>query len=278
MPAETDIAALSKITESILEAPFEWCGVPGGAVFLENVESYGGTKGGKYQVADFAIAKYLVTNAQYEKFLAHPKGFSNARWWEFSAEAEQWRKDHHNPKPSAFPGGALPRTRVSWFDSLAFCRWLSAELASQGQGTFPSPGDLAAWGVRLPTEQEWQRAALGDSGWHYPWGDDLEDGRGNYAGVIGKPSRVGNYPAGQSIYGAMDMVGNVWEWCLDGWGAEEIDLCGYTYRAIRGGAWNVSKPEHLRADDRGGWPPRGRLNDAGFRCVLIAKFLKKAGR
>ena len=51
------------------------------------------------------------------------------------------------------------------------------------------------------------------------------------------------------------MVGNVWEWCLTAWGLEDVDLSGYTYRIIRGGAWNVSHPEYLRPDDRVGNSP-----------------------
>ena len=93
---------LSKITESILHTPFEWCHVNGGAVVLQDATKDGGTKGGTFQVNDFAIAKYSITNAQYERFLKHSNGFSNTHWWEFSPQATQWRKDHKNPKPPAF--------------------------------------------------------------------------------------------------------------------------------------------------------------------------------
>ena len=65
----------------------------------------------------------------------------------------------------------------------------------------------------------------------------------------------------------MDMTGNVWEWCLTAWGKEIAELGGYTYRAMRGGAWNVSNLENLRAVTRYGHSPRGQLNDAGFRIV-----------
>jgi formylglycine-generating enzyme required for sulfatase activity len=65
------------------------------------------------------------------------------------------------------------------------------------------------------------------------------------------------------------MVGNVWEWCLTAWAAENIDLYGYTYRLIKGGAWNVGNPAHLRATDRGANSPRGQLDDCGFRVALV---------
>jgi formylglycine-generating enzyme required for sulfatase activity len=275
MPDFSYLESLSNATKSILCPPFEWCRVEGGTVTLQDAAHYGGTHGGTYQIVDFAMGKYPITNAQYEKFLANPNGFANPQWWEYSSEAIQWRKDRPNPKPSAFNGPDLPRTRASWFDALAFCRWLSAELENRGDirpVKSLDPHNLAAWSIRLPTEQEWQRAALGDTGWCYPWGDKLDETRGNYGGIVGQTTGVEQYPEGKSIYGIMDMTGNVWEWCLTGWNAENIDIGGYTYRIIRGGAWNISNPDYLRANDRGCHPPRGRLNDCGFRVLLCIDF------
>jgi formylglycine-generating enzyme required for sulfatase activity len=265
------IESLSKATQAILRPPFEWRPVEGGSVILQNAAHEGGTEGGSYQVTGFAIAKFPITNAQYEKFLENPNGFANPRWWEYSDEAMLWRRDHRNPKPTAFGGPDLPRTRASWFDSMAFCHWLSGELESRVaiQREKPlDPRDPLTWSVRLPTEQEWQRAALGDTGWCYPWGDRLDGTRANYGNLVGQTSSVDRYPDGKSIYGAMDMIGNVWEWSLTGWDREDADATGYVYRVIKGGAWNISNPDHLRANDRGCHPPRGRLNDCGFRALL----------
>ena len=249
-----DLEGLSIKTESLLGKPFEWCFVKGGSVNLINASDYGGTRGGTYRVEDFAIAKYLITNAQYKIFIDHPNGFNNSQWWDFSPQATQWRKDHSHPKPTAFAGAELPRTRVSWFDSIAFCNWLSAELVLK---------------IRLPTEQEWQRAAIGDTSWRYPWGNEIDETRGNYANRVEKVSVGGSFPDGKSPFGVMDMIGNLWEWNLTTWGTDSTDLSGYTYRIIRGGAWNVSNPEYLRAIDRGeGHSPRGQLNDCGFRIAL----------
>ena len=137
----------------------------GGKVVLQDATHDGGTKGGKNQVGNFAIAKFPITNTQYENFLRHSNGFSNTQWWEFSPEATQWRKDHKKPKPTAFTGPDLPRTRVSWFDSMAFCGWLSAELMNTlHDDKSPDTHDVFTWIIRLPTEQEWQRAAIGDTG------------------------------------------------------------------------------------------------------------------
>lgn len=269
MTNSSHLESFSKISESLLHAPFEWCHVQGGNVTIEDATHDGGTKGGIFQVDDFAIAKYPITNAQYERFLIHSNGFSNPQWWEYSPQAAQWRQDHKNPKPTAFHGSDLPRTRVSWFDSLAFCLWLSAELKNTLQDDQPLDiHEVSAWMIRLPTEQEWQRAALGDTGWDYPWGNSLDDMHANYGNNIGQPSDVYRYPDGKSMYGVMDMTGNVWERCLTGWNQEILDASGYTYRVFKGGAWNISNPEYLRSNDRGCHPPRGQLNDCGFRVLL----------
>ena len=150
-----NLETLSKRTETLLGAPFEWCFVKSGPVTLVDASEYGGTSGGTYQAADFALAKYFITNSQYQIFIEHPNGFRNPEWWAYSPEGILWRRDHRNPKPTAFAGPDLPCTRVSWFDSVAFCNWLSVELSEA---------------IRLPTELEWQRAAIGDTGWSYPWG------------------------------------------------------------------------------------------------------------
>ena len=255
MAIPTKLEKISQNTIDVLGEPFEWCFVNGGRVSLIDASGYGGSKGGDFHVDDFAIAKFLITNSQYQKFIDVPNGFSNQEWWSFSPEGKLWRRDHRHPKPTAFPGSDLPVTRVSWFDSVAFCNWLSAELKEA---------------VRLPTELEWQRAAVGNTGWAYPWGNELDETRANYANKIQKSSSGGSYPKGQSPFGVMDMIGNLWEWNLTIWGTNNnTDLNGYVYRNYRGGAWNISNPEYLLAVDRGaGHSPRGQLNDAGFRIAL----------
>jgi formylglycine-generating enzyme required for sulfatase activity len=100
----------------------------------------------------------------------------------------------------------------------------------------------------------------------------LDETHANFGKHIGKVSPVGSFPEGQSPFGVMDMIGNLWEWCSTIWGTESTDLSGYNYRTFRGGAWNVSNPDYLRATDRGeGHTPRGSLNDCGFRLILDYK-------
>src|SRR5512147_1569704 len=104
MSISDKLTVLSGQTEALLGPPFAWCLVPGGAVTLLDASDYGGNTGGTYQVAEFAIGKYLITNGQYQKFIEHPNGFSNPQWWDFSPQGTQWRKDHRNPMPTAFAG------------------------------------------------------------------------------------------------------------------------------------------------------------------------------
>ncbi|MEZ4869716.1 MAG: SUMF1/EgtB/PvdO family nonheme iron enzyme [Caldilineaceae bacterium] len=281
MSTQATLEAISSATEAIIGAPCQWCHIPNGTVTLEDASGPNydfmtdkGTRGGAYAVAVFAMAKYPVTNAQYQRFIDAPNGQATHQWWDYSAEAARWWQDRPKPHPTAFAGTNLPRTRVSWFDSMAFCAWLSCELAAN-TAIETAMGfdihDVTTWSVRLPTEQEWQRAAVGDSGWPYPWGDELDPSHANYGDLVGRPTPVDHYPSGQSPYGVMDMVGNLAEWCLTAWGKDSINVNGYGYRAIRGSAWNVATPEYLRAIDRNAWSPRGRLNDVGFRCAYYGR-------
>jgi formylglycine-generating enzyme required for sulfatase activity len=123
-----DLTLYSQNTERMLAEPFEWCFVKGGEVVLEDASERGGTQGGVYTVNDFAIAKYLVTNAQYQCFVMHENGYTNVDWWGFSAEAAQWRTTRLGAQATAFSGEDLPRTRISWFECMAYCAWLSQRL------------------------------------------------------------------------------------------------------------------------------------------------------
>jgi formylglycine-generating enzyme required for sulfatase activity len=270
----TDLSTHSQNTEKILTEPFEWCFVKGGEVALEDASDRGGTRGGVYTVGDFAIAKYLITNAQYERFAKHENGYVNSAWWSFSPQALQWRNTRTGVQATAFAGKDLPRTRVSWFESMAFCAWLS-------QCLYPSKDfnieAVTTWPIRLPTEQEWQRTALGDTQGPYPWGyAPLDATRANCNNWVGQPTPVTTYLTGVSPYGVMDMIGNLSEWCRTAWGTDNNDVTGYSYKNIRGEAWNVSNEDDInvsneddiRALDRLGHPPRGRLNDFGFRPIL----------
>lgn len=235
----------------LIGEPFEWVEIPDGFVILEGATSYGGTMGGKFEVQAFAIAKYPVTNAQYQEFIEASDGFRNPQWWEFSEHAARWYGDHPYPADTAFAGDDLPRTNINWYEALAFCNWL---------------GHKTRQNILLPTEHQWQRAAQGDDRRHFPWGMEFHQNRCNF--YASAPTPVTHYPKGASPYGVMDLCGNVWQWGLNEWGGASTDITTNRPRAVRGGTWWATSDEVLRCTYRFGMFPNLRLDGGGFRVAL----------
>jgi len=179
-----------------------WCPVAGGEVAIEVARRLlGGTKPLLRTVASFQIARYPVTVAQYRAFLVADDGWYDAGWW-----ADDLYRDPEGNTYDVGRQGNHPAIYVSWFDTVAYGRWLSQRLGLI---------------IRLPDEWEWQRAATGGlSANGFPWGTDwdpkAEPSRANtFENRLGATTAVGMYPAGASPVGALDMAGTVWEWCLN---------------------------------------------------------------
>ena len=147
-----------------------------------------------------------------------------------------------------------PVINVSWAQASAYCQWVGGE---------------------LPTEAQWEKAARGENGNKYPWGNKKPNSNlANYDGNMGDTTAVGSYPNGASPYGVMDMAGNVWEWVRD-WYKDSYDENQTNNpigpakggsRVIRGGGWGLTSWD-VRSAYRYFSSPRDTRNDVGFRCV-----------
>lgn len=238
----------------LLPAPFAWVDIPAGSVTLDDPGGY--LDAAQTQaVAAFSIARYPITDAQFQVFVDAADGYVNDDWWAFSPAAQEWRMETPQPRAMDYGEGDHPRTHVSWYEAVAFCRWLSARSGEN---------------IQLPSEAQWQRAAQGDAGTLYPWGSEWEAGRchnGKDARQIGTASVRAYEGRGDSAFGVVDMAGNVWEWCLTSWesGADSID--GDDVRVLRGGSWFDDIQGFFRATTRRSWNPDIRSDLRGFRIV-----------
>lgn len=173
------------------------------------------------------------------------------------------RRPHYFDDP-AFD--EYPVIFVSWHQADEFCRFA---------------------GGRLPTEAEWEKSARGPAPdmREFPWGDEAPDcTRANMGGpnpCVNDTDRVGQHPAGNSPFGAMDMAGNVWEWVGDWYSADyyrsspERDPRGPpgppkgTLKVMRGGCWE-SGASSLRVSCRKAELPKAWADNVGFRCAWPA--------
>jgi len=204
----------------------------------------------------FLIDKYEVTNVQYKKFID-----------------DTGRRSPKHYKNRTYPLGKAdhPVTYVSWYDADAYCKWA---------------------GKRLPSDQEWEKAARGTDARTYPWGNEFSVDRANTPQrwknmkVKGDTSPVGAFEKGKSFYGLHDMSGNVWEW-TDSWykaypGNPDAsnENYGEKYKTLKGGSWwdcsfykcGMSAPVYNRSF----FIRTSKNSSFGFRCANEVNDLKSA--
>ncbi len=223
-----------------------WCPVPAGTVVLED-------DAGRFDVEACQIAKYPVTQAQYQLFIDAKDGYAHPRWW------EGLPKRYYQELGRQIPAFANhPAVNVDWMEAMAYCRWLSQRLGKD---------------VRLPTEWEWQQAAChGNSNNTYPWGPDWQERRCNsYESQLNRTIAVGLYAQDWPDDRPVDMAGNVWEWCLNEYAKpmplNKIILGDSAERTLRGGSW-LNPTDIVRCALRLWYLPLDRFNSLGFRLVL----------
>jgi len=264
----------------------EWCEVLAGEFIM------GSNDGGSNEKPQHTLnlpysykaAKYPITNAQYELFVVDG-GYDKRQYW----TAVGWAWKERNEETGADNWGEPfmlsnhPVVRVSWYEAVAYCHWLTEVLRGCGK--------LAeGWQIRLPTEAEWEKAARGTDGRTYPWGEgfDVEKANGKETEVE-STCAVGIFPDGVSPYGCHDMAGNVWEYCatkvegaflgrkykpypyqVENESTEDY-LEGDHFRVIRGGSWLFAS-DSLRCAYRTDYIPDYDDLALGFRCFFVPIF------
>ena len=178
------------------------------------------------RIPAFYIDKYEVTNRQYQEF-CKAKNHPPSRY-------AKWPQFNDNRQPVV---------GISWNDAQAYCKWA---------------------GKRLPTEEEWEKAARGSDRRLWPWGDERDNKRfnGRWLGRYAS-APVGSFPSGDSPYGVSDMAGNVWEMTSGSWPTPDSP----SGRTMRGGSYLNTLPE-VRTTVR--WATGLEEKGAeylGFRCV-----------
>ncbi len=208
----------------------------------------GGERGLPLQIArleeGFFINRYPVTNAQYRCFVEAGSYDERECWsdegWKWK-QREKWTEPRYWDDPE-WNQPDQPVVGVSWYEAEAYAHWA---------------------GGRLPTEQEWEKAARGIDGREYPWGDGFDRNRCNSEeSRIGKTTSAGRYsPGGDSPYGVADMAGNVWEWCADRHDKDK------TYRVLHGGSFD-DLCDYARCARYRSNLPDFRFRSYGFRVVV----------
>lgn len=222
----------------------------------------------KIKLPSFYIKETPVTNQEYLEFVK-AGGYTNPKYWkqfkedpyfDFERVRGEFVDQTGAPGPLLWKNGMYPEgkgdypvTGVSWYEAAAYC---------------------AFKGWRLPTEAEWEKAARGEDGRTYPWGNEFDPRRANTKeSNKNELTPVYAYPEGISPYGVYDMVGNVAEWTQDIFKTSERDpnppVLEYGERVVKSDYFTGDELT-ARPAARSPMQPYDRHPAQGFRCACDA--------
>ena len=256
----------------------QFCHVPAGK-FLMGDEK----KQRNLELPEFWMSKYPITNAQFNQFV-EAGGYTEAHFWTEAQKEGFWKEGGFKGRyDSEFRNAPVkyselfsysnhPVVGVTWYEALAFTRWLEEQLREFGQ--FHVSGEKNPVQVKtdlhisLPSEAEWEKSARGTDGREYPWEGEFDADKANIIDTgIGSTSAVGCFPKGISPYGLLDMSGNIWEWTRSNYKDGKDVLTSTDTRVLRGGSFYY-KSYHARCSYRYRNYPDYRYRNYGFRVVL----------
>ena len=247
----------------------EWVEIPAGTFIMGGEMDDDEKPVHDEQVEGFRISRYPLTHAQYQGFV--DDGGYGERWRRCWTEAGwEWKGERQGPATFGEPFELAnhPQVGVSWYEAVAYCRWLSEKTGQEH---------------RLPNESEWERAARGVDGREYPWGAKFDASLCNSEAIgLGSTTAVGLFPGGESPAGSdgagiLDASGNVLEWCSTKWREsyeEPADdaLEGSFVRVLRGGGFAVGSYD-ARCAYRLRFGPVNFYFFVGFRLVAPSLIL-----
>jgi formylglycine-generating enzyme required for sulfatase activity len=212
-------------------------------VYRESTKKYGGVK------KEWLDSEIPQRSVYLDAFYLDKYPVTNSRFRRFGTPETDFG--------SNFNGDRQPVVGVTWYQARDYCRSL---------------------GKRLPTEAEWEKAARGVAGRTYPWGRVWNPNKFIWSENSGGKTHAvdRDYKTHQSPFGAVDMVGNVWEWVADRYGKDHYwnapsrnpkGPASGDERVVRGGSWLHFDPAIFRAPYRYKYPPDFRLSLVGFRCA-----------
>jgi len=248
-----------------VEAGDVWLGSPAGFGWDNEFEAHRTT------VPAFRIDRHMVTNAQFLRFI-EAGGYAEPRFW--SPDDWRWRATHKVAHPAAWRPNEDGWLLYSRADLIPFQPDWPAYVSHAEASAY------ARWaGRQLPTEEQWQRAAYGDSDAPYPWGDDPPDAeRGNFDFARWDPMPVDAHPRGASACGALGLLGNGWEWtrtvfapfagfrAADFYPGYSADFFDGRHFVLKGGSGHTAR-KLLRRSFRNWFQPHYPYVLSGFRCV-----------